>query len=156
MNELAIALVSEMQADTAPGGLNAGNGATGGFHRGRPPEMKDSDAVSDGPKYPRITFEFLTGLPKYVTTGEAFRKHLIKFTSYAVDGLTNGGESGPGIASRLNKRVQDLFTDNDLSITGHDLLYCRPERELPADQETERNREIYSEACVIEIWTARA
>lgn len=147
MNELAIAIVAHMTADTDPGGLSASDGATGGFHRGKAP----SEAT-----YPRVHFQPLTGLPKYVTTGEAYRKNFIQFTAFAVDPV-NGGESGPSIASRLSKRIQSRFTDADFAITGHDLIYCRPERELPSDQTFDETRgDVYSEGCVIEIWTAEA
>ena len=146
MNELAIALVATMTGDTIAGGLNATDGATGGFHRDKAPE---------GTTYPRVIFQFLTGLPQYVTVGEAYRKNFVKLTSYAKDPV-NGGESGPSIASRLNHRTQTLFTDAEFSITGHELIYCRPERELPSDttQDAANGEDVYSEGCVIEIWTA--
>ena len=146
MNELAIAIVARMQGDTGPGGLSASDGATGGFHRGKAP----SDAT-----YPRVHFKPLTGLPKYVTVGEAYRKAFIQFTTFAADPV-NGGESGQSIASRLNKRIQALFTDAEFTIAGHELIYCRPERELPSDTSFDETRgDIYSEGCVIEIWTAK-
>ena len=148
MNELAIALVAFMTADTGAGGLSASDGATGGFHRIKAPE---------GSTYPRIVFQPLTALPSYVTVGDAYKKNFIQFRAHAKDPV-NGGESGPSIASRLSKRVQTLFTDADFSITGQELVYCRPERELASDttQDQANGEDVYSEGCVIEIWTANA
>lgn len=150
MNAIAAAVVARMQADTDPGGLNAadGSGALGGFHRGKAPE---------GATFPRIHFQFLTALPSYVTVGEAFRKIFVQLTVYSID-PPNGGEEGMATASRLNERTQALFTDPaDMTITGHDLLFCRPQRELPSgtERDDDNQRDIYSEGCVIEIWTAK-
>jgi hypothetical protein len=141
-----------MTADNGAGGLSASDGASGGFHRGKAPETQETE----GTKYPRIVFQFLTGLPNYVTTGEAFRKNFVQFMTFAVDPI-NGGESGVSIASRLNKRVQTRFTDAALVIPGHELIYCRPQRELSSDSEydADHQRDIYSEGCIIEIWTAK-
>jgi hypothetical protein len=146
MNELAIAIVARMTADIAAGGLNASDGATGGFHRGKAPE---------GSSYPRIHFKPITGLPQYVMTNEAFRKYFIQFTTFAKDPI-NSTDSGVAIASRLSKRIQTLFTDAAFSISGHELIYCRPERELPSatEQDQANGDDIYSEGIVIEIWTA--
>src|SRR5688572_3720930 len=147
INELATALTAAMQGDTIAGGLNASDGATGGFHRGKAPQ--------DGATYPRIHFKPLTGFPKYVTVGEAYRKNFIQFTAFAVD-VPNASESGAAKAARLSQRIQALFTDAQLAIAGHELIYCRPERELTSDTEFDSTRgDVYSEGCVIEIWTAK-
>lgn len=145
MNEIATAMVAKMQADTDPGGLSASDGVLGGFHRGKAPE---------GTIYPRIVFKSLIGLPQYVTVGEAFRKTFVQFNIYATDPV-NGGEAGVETASRLNKRVQAIFTDPDLALAGLELIHCRIERELPSNTETDAatGSDVFSEGCVIEVWT---
>jgi hypothetical protein len=145
---IADAIVLRMQNDTGAGGLNASDGATGGFHQGKAPEES---------LYPRVHFKTVTGIPHYVTVGEAYRALFVQFLVYASDPI-NGGESGSVLSARLNARVQDLFTDPDgaLPIAGHELIYCRPERELSSATEFDQavGRDVFSEGCVIEFWTA--
>jgi hypothetical protein len=142
---------AKLAADTGDSGVNEpDDGATGGFHRNKAPE---------GSTYPRIHVKLLTGLPTYTMTQEAARAVYVQFTTFAKDPQGLPGESsepGAARAARLNKRVQTLFFDADKTANDPAFIGSRLERELPSStEEDEANGQtIYSEGCVLKMWTA--
>lgn len=144
-------IATRLAADTAAGGVNEPvEGAVGGFHRGRAPE---------GSGYARIHVKNVTGLPIHTATLEAARRNFIQFTTFAKDPQGLPGESAePGgkKADRLNKRIQALFFDADEVVGDATYIYSRLDRELSSLTEVDaaNGQAIYSEGCVLEMWTA--
>lgn len=145
MAELMEIIGARLSADTDPGGVNdPDDGATGGFHSGKAPQ----DAG-----YPRVVVKLVTGLPRHTLTQEGARQKFVQFMVYGTEPM-NGGETGTGKVTRLNKRVQFLFNHTDEEINDPLLLSSMLERELPQDVETDsQGRDIYSEGCIFEMWT---
>jgi hypothetical protein len=151
MADLFTIISNRMAADTAAGGLNEPvEGATGGFHRGKAPE---------GSGYPRIHVKLLTGLPRHTMTAEFARARYVQFTTFAKDPQGHPGEStetGGAKAARLSNRVQSLFFDADVAENDPSFIGSRLDRELQSttEEDSANGQTIYSEGCVLVMWTA--
>jgi hypothetical protein len=150
MADLFDIISTRLIADVAAGGVSEPTeGAIGGFHRNIAPE---------GSGFPRIHVKNVTGLPIYTMTQEYVRRTFVQFTVFAKDPQGHPGESteaGGKKAYRLNKRVQSLFFDADITVADQAFISSRLDRELPSSTETDtaNGQSIYSEGCVIEMWT---
>ncbi len=153
MADLFDIISTRLNADTGAGGVNEPvEGAIGGFHRGRAPE---------GSGFPRIHIKNVTGLPIYTATEEYARRKFVQFTVFAKDPIDVGlpdtsSEAGGAKAARLSAKVQSLFLDADEDVNDPTFVYSRLDRELASDTEvdTANGFDIYSEGCVLEMWTA--
>lgn len=151
MAELFEIISTRLEADTASGGMNeAVEGAVGGFHRGKAPE---------GTGYCRVHVSRVTGIPVYTATTEYVRKVFVQFTVFAKDPQGLPGESaeaGGAKAARLARRVVALFADAAEGIADPAFVYSRLDREMASNTEVDavNASDIYSEGCVMEMWTA--
>lgn len=151
MAELFDIIAARLVADTAAGGINeAVEGAVGGFHRGRAPE---------GAGYSRVHITKVTGIPIYTATTEYARRVFVQFTVFAKDAQGHPGEStepGGKKAARLASRIVALFVDADETVADSAFIFSRLDRELPSNTEVDAANasNIYSEGCVMEMWTA--
>lgn len=153
MAELFDIISDRLTDDTEAGGVNEPiEGAIGGFHRGKAPE---------GSRFPRVHVSKVTGLPTYTATDEYARRHFIQFTVFAKDPIETGipdesDEPGGEKAARLSRRIQTLFLDADEELDDPEFVYSRLDRELFSSTEVDSvgGGDIYSEGCVMEMWTA--
>lgn len=147
MNAVDEMIVTAMNADIDPGGLNEPeNGATGGFHQLVAPQ----DAG-----FPRNRFQELDRDRLYAFGGPVADHFFYQLVFDAVDHPTRG--EGAAIAGRLKERAIDLFTDPDgLIVSGKTLLYSRFRMDVPpqAIKDETQDRYIYSKGMVLEIWLA--
>lgn len=151
MADLFDIISTRLSADTIAGGVNEPvEGAVGGFHRNKAPE---------GTVYNRIHVKLVTGLPTYTVTTEYARERFVQFTVFTKDPQGLPGEStepGGAKAARLSRRVQTLFFDADVAVGDPTFIYSRLERELSSSTEEDaaNGQSIYSEGCILAMWTA--
>ncbi len=145
MVELMEIIGARLTDDVEPGGVNEPElGATAGFHNGKAPENTG---------YDRVVVKHLTGLPRHTFTDEYARRCFIQFMVYTID-PANGGETGTAKATRLNKRIQYLFSHKAEEINDPSLVSSLLDSELALDStEDSSGRTIYSEGCIMEMWT---
>lgn len=136
------AIYSKLSGDSGIGGVNTLS--TGGI---------DQVISRQGAGYPRTIFRELPFVHGYSFRSRVCVHGFYNFTVQAVDPV-NTSDEGLSLVDAIVDRLIVLFTDPTISVSGSSLLYCRPDRTVPATSEWDQanNRNIYYKGIICELW----